>query len=203
MAISRRLAGRSTRRAVSSMIWFRSANFFSGGFSRAKSSSRRMMLAQRLVSRITRSMSSASWLPSAIFSRSSMREGQHAGQRIVQLVRDAGGQQADRRQFFAARGFGLGDAKLLGSLLDLLLQRARPLLQLRAGIPQRRGHGIEGFRQLAELVVAAHRDRLFQIARGDPPRAGFQVAQRQIDQTAARTARPRARRGAQIPGKRR
>ena len=111
------------------------------------------------------------------------REGKDAGQRIVQFMRDAGGKQSDRSQLFAPRGFGLGNAELLGSLLDLLLQGARPLAQLRPGIPQSRRHGIEGVRKLAELVAAPHRNRLFQIPGRDPLRPGFQVAQRQVDQT--------------------
>ena len=89
---------------------------------------------------------------------------------------DAGGKQSDRGQFFPPRGFGLGNAELLGSSLDFLLERRRPLAQLRLGIPQGCRHGIEGARKLAELVVAAHRNRLFQIPGSDPPRAGFQVA---------------------------
>ncbi len=96
---------------------------------------------------------------------------------------DAGGKQSDRSQFFPLRGFGLGNAELLGSFLDLLLQGVRPLAQLRLGIPQGHRHGIEGARKLAELVPAPHRNRLFQIPGRDPLRPGFQVAQRQIDQT--------------------
>ena len=68
-AVSLSCAGRSIKRAVSAMTLFRSTNFFSGGFCRAKSRSLRMMLAQRFVSLITRSISSASALPGGSLSR--------------------------------------------------------------------------------------------------------------------------------------
>ena len=150
------------------MTWLRSANFFSGVFSRAKSSSRLMIAAQRLVSRITRSRSSASGLPSGIFLPQQVREGQDAGQRVVQFMGDAGGEQADRGQLFAAHRLGLRAAQLLGPFFHLLLERVPPFPQLRLGIAQSAGHGIERGRQLAEFVVAAHRDRLLEIAADEP-----------------------------------
>ena len=41
---------------------------------------------------------------------------------------------------------------------------------------------IERRGKLAEFVAAAHRDRLIQIAGGEPLRPAFEVAHRQIDQ---------------------
>ena len=58
-----------------------------------------------------------------------------------------------------------------------------PILQLGARIAQGAGHGVERGGKLAEFVAAAHRDRLIEIAGGEPLRPAFEVAQRQIDQT--------------------
>ena len=111
-----------------------------------------------------------------------MRERENAGQRIVQLMSDAGGEQADRSQLFPARGLGLGNAQFLGPLFHFLLQRAPPFPQFLLGILQGRRHGVEGARQLAEFVVAAHRNRLVQIAGGKPSGPVFQVVQGNLDQ---------------------
>ncbi len=60
-------AGCSIRCVVSSISLLRSEKLFSGVFSREKLSNLRMMVAHRLVSRMTRSRSSASRLPSGMF----------------------------------------------------------------------------------------------------------------------------------------
>ena len=112
-----------------------------------------------------------------------MREGQDAGQRIVQFMGDAGGEQPDRGELLAAHGLGLRAAQFLRPLFHLLLERMRPIAQLRPRIAQGVGHAIERRGELAEFVAAAHRDRLVEIAGGESLRPAFEVAQRQVDQT--------------------
>ena len=97
-------------------------------------------------------------------------------------MRDARGKQPHRCQFFGARSLGLRNAQFLRPLLHLLLQRVTPFAQLRLGISQRRGHGVERGRQLAELVRTAHRNRLVQISGSQPLGPRLQVAQGHVDQ---------------------
>ena len=75
--------------------------------------------------------------------------GEHAGQRVVDLVRHAGREAADGCQLVGLRELALG-----------------------LGEPRR--HRVEGARQLAELVAAGHRDGGGEIAGGDAPRARCQ-----------------------------
>ena len=111
-----------------------------------------------------------------------MREGENAGERIVQFVGDAGGEQADRGELLAAHGFGLRAAQFLRAAFHSLLERVPPFAQLLARFAQGVGHAVEHGGKLAEFIVAAHRDRLVQIAGRQPLRAAFEIAQRQIDQ---------------------
>ena len=182
MSMFSRCAGRSTMRTVSSMIWLRSENFFSGGLSRAKSSSRRMMLAQRFVSRMTMSMSSASWLPSGHLLPQQRGECQHARQRIVQFVRDTGGEQADRGQLFAAHRFRLRNRAVRRCETQPSAPARARFAQLGLRLAQRRGHRVECFRHLGEFVPIPQRDFLLQVSRRNAPGAGPEIAQRQIDQ---------------------
>ena len=112
-----------------------------------------------------------------------VREGQDAGEGVVQLVRHARGQEPDRGELFPAHGLGLRPAQLLRAVFHFLLERMRPFAQLRARFAQGFGHAVERNGELAELVGAAHRYGLVEIAGGEPVRAAFEVAQRQIDQT--------------------
>ena len=69
-----------------------------------------------------------------------MRKSQDAGERVVQFVGDAGGQQADRGELLAAHGLRLRAAQLLRPFFDLLLERMPPILQLGARLAQGAGH---------------------------------------------------------------
>ena len=93
-----------------------------------------------------------------------MREGQDAGQRIVQFVGDARGQQSDRGELFAAHRLGLSEAQLLRPAFHLLFERPAPITQLLPRLAQGVGHAIEQRSKFAEFVFAAHRYRLIQIA---------------------------------------
>ena len=180
--MSCRLAGRSTRRTVSSMTWLRSANFFSGGRWRAKSSRRRMIVAQRLVSRITRSRSSASWLPSGSFLRIRCEKVRMPVSGLLSSCAMPAASRPTEASFSrsaapasAARSLRVRSSTFSSSV-------CAPLGQLAPRIAQRDGHGVEGGRHLAEFVRAAHRDRLLEVAGREPLRAGLQVAQRHVDQ---------------------
>ena len=109
-------------------------------------------------------------------------ERQHAGERVVQLVGDAGGQLPDRGELLAARDFGFGQPQLLGALLDLLAQRLHPFLELVPRLLERRHHGVRRARQAAEFVLAAHGDGLVEVARRQALGAAFEVAQGHVDQ---------------------
>ena len=118
-----------------------------------------------------------------------VREREDAGERIVELVGDARGEQAHGSELFALDGAGFRGAQLARALRHLLLQRVGPIRQFAPRIAQRDGHGVEGGRHLAELVRAAHRDGLLQVAGGEPLRAGLQVAQRHEDQAVHQQAK--------------
>ncbi len=88
------------------------------------------------------------------------RVGEHAGERVVDLVRHAGGEAADRGELVGLRE-----------------------LALRLG--EACGHVVEGPRQVAELVAPVRRDRRREIARGDAPRAGCEGLHRADDEPLA------------------
>ncbi len=69
-----------------------------------------------------------------------MREGQDAGQGIVQFMGDARGEQPDRGELLAAHGLRLGAAQLLRPYFHFLLERMGPIAQLRPRIAQGVGH---------------------------------------------------------------
>ena len=196
-----RCAGPSIRRAVSSITLLRSTNFFrlllAGEIEQPPDDRRASLGFPDHQIHVLRLLASVGHLfPHEV------REREHAGQRVVQFMCDSGGEQPDRSQLFALRGLGLGDAELLCPFFHFLLQRAAPLPQLRLRISEGHGHGVEGCCKLAEFVRAAHRDRLFEVPPGHSLGAGFEVAQRHIDQAVHEEADDQRCEGDESGGKR-
>ena len=111
-----------------------------------------------------------------------VRKGQYARQRVVDLVGDARGEQADRGQLLGLDRLGFGKAQLAGFFLDLPFQRVRPLGEIVFGALQRQRHEVERLGEVTDLVGASHRDQARAVPGGDEAGAGLEVAEGLVDQ---------------------
>ncbi len=87
-----------------------------------------------------------------------LREGQDPGERVVDLVRDRGGELSERRELLGLQELVLGALQGLGPFLHLLLEAVQELQPVGARLREGRRHVVQRLRELPQLVRRAGRN---------------------------------------------
>ena len=98
------------------------------------------------------------------------REVEDAGERVVDLVRHARRELAERGEAVGLHQLLLRDLQLLGPLLHLLLEAAGEAVDLRHRLGEAQAHLVEGAGQLGELLARPEGDGAVELHLGHVPR---------------------------------